>query len=580
MEDDNEFDGNDDVWEDELREREAREELEAKDGFLREGSGPDSSEDEQEGLPLPDQAYFQDRRKVITFTKSDVLAMLERDDACRKVQHWPLMSYEEMCDINQSVKFVPDDAEMLVNNRNCSPMGEQPCDSGDLIDKLFDYFPSMDQIFTLGGGHLVLAGGAVSMASQEWHRGPVKDADWFFFDHEEESNGNVSLITIDDAEATIRKIVEWWLSRNENPDDVEFYVTRNAHVTTLFSNDVGETHQLIHRIYPNKSAVIGGFDLAPCSVLYDGKCVYATELGAFSIISGYFCPDVSRQSFSFDHRIYKYARKGFTPIFLVKSEKEIREEFPIEEGKSYRVIRVGAHVRYLFLSDRCFMSASKYSGMQSNISDYDNGQEFNPYAVDKANTLMAALGKIEMMVWGGHKLEDVYGPGMVMPNMNLNHFKDYWMDIFEELQPIGQREALFRWFGKDFLEVNLSADQLIPWAIEHLPLLMFKIAQNFEIVKTTMGVIKWLGVKDNPSRQRFTSSIHPIDETVAWYNPVVRKVNHIGIPFNVCCTLLKGWKSRECYLNMVPKDVFRLLMRYIRRGLATSPFAKWKAHSE
>ena len=559
----------------------------------------ENSDDEEGGLPKPDQRFFITRR-VVFVTRSDVEAMLEYDNFCRKRQYWPLVSLEEMIVGSSKYDFGVVRDQFLFNpDRKVSPLRDfMPEMNNELtfIEDLEQGFSNVEMILKLGRGHLVIAGGAIAgLFGGTSGGGRTKDADFFFFDkivgEETENgqyksdqngteNGGCKTFTPDDGEEIILEIIKWFMETlNDEQEGISISVTRNGHVTTIFDDNSEEMYQIIHRIYPNKSAVIGGFDLAPCSILYDGQHIYGTELSAFTFMSGYFFPDVSRQSFSFDARICKYQAKGFNPVFLTKSEQVIMRQFPIASDRSYRIIRIGGTLRFFFSRyDRETSSRlckSKYSGFQPGSADYDNGQEYNPYAIENANSLMAARGKIEMIVWGGNKLKDIYGKTAVIPRVPEPTNIGYWRDVFSLLSITGKREALFRWFGKEFTDSKCPNEELDDFPLSRLDSLKKRIADGLAQAELTKGKLKWLGVNDNPSRQRFTSSIHPIDETVAWYNPEVRKTACIGIPFKTCCTLFHGWKEDGTVLHMLPKDIFNYIMKMIRVSMVYSPVAKW-----
>lgn len=118
-----------------------------------------------------------------------------------------------------------------------------------------------------------------------------------------------------------------WNGDDQNPNSKNFrvYVKRNQHTTTVCTEymDEGKCYtimgidiQFIHRIYPRKDMIIGGFDLGCCSYMYDGEELLTTPLGAWCLVNNAFPIDISRRSTSFEHRIIKYTRKyGFTPLF-------------------------------------------------------------------------------------------------------------------------------------------------------------------------------------------------------------------------------------------------------------------------
>lgn len=65
-------------------------------------------------------------------------------------------------------------------------------------------------------------------------------------------------------------------------------------------------YQLIKRVYDSMDKIIGGFDLDPCRMLYDGDRVYTTITGALYIKYNEYPFDIESQSKNFAHRLIKY----------------------------------------------------------------------------------------------------------------------------------------------------------------------------------------------------------------------------------------------------------------------------------
>lgn len=95
------------------------------------------------------------------------------------------------------------------------------------------------------------------------------------------------------------------------------------------------TYQFIHRVYPNLGSVLGGFDLGPCMVAYDGYDIWATEIGAWSHINKRFVIDISRRSTTFATRIKKYIRRGYIAIM-----PGLRHRALVEAHDNSKAIRI------------------------------------------------------------------------------------------------------------------------------------------------------------------------------------------------------------------------------------------------
>ena len=143
----------------------------------------------------------------------------------------------------------------------------------------------------------------------------------------------------------IEFIINSYENNKSTNDIVNYYITRNEYVTTLYvtKRDINDNnikyddiykYQFIHRIYPNMSSIIGGFDLSICMIAFDGDTIYATPLGAWSNKHVSIIIDTKRRSTSFEYRLKKYQRIGVRLIFpglpisiitkFVGTEKDMR----------------------------------------------------------------------------------------------------------------------------------------------------------------------------------------------------------------------------------------------------------------
>jgi hypothetical protein len=535
--------------------------------------------------------------KAVMVDRAFIARLLEKDRQCRVVRSFPLLTFTQMKTLASTVHFQVGSDVLHDRIRNEASELAQLEESEQILE-LHQYFPSLTQILEFGEGHLVVAGGAVTSICTKWGAYP-KDCDFFFHG-----------ISTEEAEKITQKVIKWWL---EKGGDNEVY--RNPHCTTLIAGERGEAYQLVHRCYQSPDEVIGGFDLGPCAVLFDGHNILATEMGAFSLVSRLMIVDVSRRSRSFSERISKYNKKGFTPVFLTKNAEEIRKILNLRGKAACLTVNIGERCR-VKLSDSVSFPLSGQGGYCQDRSDYDNGQDFNTYAMTTANTLMAVQDKPNLVCWGGKKWEDIVGDNVTIPRLvnytvqnqpsggllhALSYF--YWKEHFPQLSLGGQKEALHRWFGQEFREWrkaefiklrNAEEEMVTPWAANLASLVIFdrspedSIYSNFltdQRIRTLgdraeigfaraqefKGKLAWLGMGDNPTRQLLTSSVHPVTETMSFYNPQFKNPLHIGIPFKVCCTLLAGRKERECNLYYLPRDVFNMVMKILRRSLAVSP---------
>jgi len=238
----------------------------------------------------------------------DFAPILTRDMMARKQRSWQLLTRPEMQGIYDS--YIACHNCVQNNNHACSgftitpqihEFNEQPPDIAQIElgvrQAIKDDYPGVNEMLLEFNGKLMAAGGAIFQA---FHGVRFKtersDIDIFF------CGGQDCL-----AEA-VTFLTNYWLTMHNGG----FYVraVRTAHVTTLYligdREDVESKVQFIHRLYPNAGSVLGGFDLGPSMMGWDGQHFIATELGAVSVFHRVLLIDTSRRSTSFEHRIKKY----------------------------------------------------------------------------------------------------------------------------------------------------------------------------------------------------------------------------------------------------------------------------------
>jgi len=445
----------------------------------------------------------------------------------------------------------------FMNADLCTPLTRcfyylEPKDTVDtLLTSLHLQFKDLKTIMGFGNGNLVLAGGAVSDSCNQRYerRGKIKDCDLFFWG-----------LKVEESEAIIQNIIKWWLQKSQT------HAYRNRYVTTLYDEVSHAVYQLIHRVYPNKSSIIGGFDLAPCMALYDGCDVLFTPMSALTFAHGFFFVDVSRRSTTFDRRIGKYCRKGFRPLLSCKTEMEIRKQLietvGVEPGMGFINVKIGEYFRLRMDAYECCTKNTTDTPMYDR-EDYDNGKIYDHGQVDCVNTQLLAGGKLDTLFW--ECLKDGGTRFCFEPRL-ARHFGD---DLLTHHNFPGRRRMLLMlWFGEKASWINAKIGQVTveKFIKENRKEVRQIIKQNYQLVKDRRE-ITWYGVNDNPSRQRFTSSFHPVNETISWYNPAYAKPLQIGIPFEVYKYLWLGTRRADSVLSTLSKDVFRYLMTMLRHSM-------------
>jgi len=92
----------------------------------------------------------------------------------------------------------------------------------------------------------------------------------------------------------------------------EIGVFRSAHSVSFIGPSPHRVVQVILRLYDSCEHVILGFDLDCCSVAFDGLRVRALPRAARALAARYNLVDVTRQSSTYETRLVKYMRRGFS----------------------------------------------------------------------------------------------------------------------------------------------------------------------------------------------------------------------------------------------------------------------------
>jgi len=248
-------------------------------------------------------------------SKEEINSLLTQDAYYRKICIWPLFTTKDI--IGNEVQKITTEyflvSKMYENNTILTNNSLEKF-TKDINDK----HPFTTELLIKFNGHIVACGGAVaknliSNSNTYYNHYPdTEDIDLFFYNLNSE---DASKLRIEIIEFLINK----WKSNNEK---IKIRILRNEFVTTIYFIDKkdeyrSDTHsyQLIHRIYPNISSIIGGFDINVCMVAYDGNEVYATPLGTWALKNHTVIIDTKRRSTSFEYRLCKYYNFGFNILF-------------------------------------------------------------------------------------------------------------------------------------------------------------------------------------------------------------------------------------------------------------------------
>ncbi|MFS8160161.1 MAG: hypothetical protein ACMG6E_08115, partial [Candidatus Roizmanbacteria bacterium] len=221
----------------------------------------------------------------------DIKKYLTRDAIDRRCHSWHLLNDEEMEIMwNQTQAYrdgpVPESSYFLSKRyqveSDATVLGKSWNETKqNAIHALKSNFPYICQVLNTFKDTIVVAGGSVFRALHN-KLDRSCDIDIFFVNVTPEKANEVrlSLLTI--------LIGIWMKSCSSMPEILvrKVYVTRNEFATSLYL--IAELtnfehlkyhvykYQLIHRIYPNIASILGGFDLGPSMMAFDGTNFLAT----------------------------------------------------------------------------------------------------------------------------------------------------------------------------------------------------------------------------------------------------------------------------------------------------------------
>ena len=271
---------------------------------------------------------------------TEIKDLLLNESICRRAKKWPLLSNSQMSAMWDRQKILRTSKEVqskyLITRprsyfHNNTHFDSSCCESFSLAEKnaihsIEAKFPFILELLE-NFPQLRACGGAVFRALWSQNGG---DIDLFFIDEHVEKFGHQN--EFQDKYSTllmnaIRFLADKFMNnirssklntqRRGSYSDEEWiamekkvFLKRSKHVTTLYLEagdvDFVYTYQFIHRIYPNVGSILGGFDIGPCKLAFDGKQILATEFGAWSAFGRTIIVDTKTRSTSFESRIQKY----------------------------------------------------------------------------------------------------------------------------------------------------------------------------------------------------------------------------------------------------------------------------------
>ena len=554
-----------------------------------------------------------DLRKV-KITQKEISDLLTQDSYYRKLKEWPLLTFEEISPICLRRKI--DEMFHTTNVYMNQKYEYNVIRLSNISENIDKRFPNINKLLIKYKGHLVASGGAVLKSIFALNK--ISDVDLFFYN-----------LTIEEAEKIRIEAIEFLIKLwdVDHYPSVNYHIKRNKYTTTLYviceENDIYE-YQFIHRIYPNMSSIIGGFDLSICMAAYDGEQLYATPLGAWSIKNLAIIIDTKRRSTSFEYRLQKYQMYGFTLIFPGISSQIIRnfhnnnnmylqmidkisdiandygyrynencEDFEkigavLPEYSKYNLQKKQNILPYFKLDvynkidtplydrenieDRLINKISDYSSLSSHP---DRFADINAQQL-RSDNLHSVCSILKLDINKNIKdqlINDINNPNLMIDDLVFAKFNDR----VEKLRKSFKREGYDKEYNEniDFYRLLKYFGKLTPDVIEkrdtdeyyeYRDIMINKMKTNANICKEKLIGIKW--ITQNAGRQ-WTSSINPIiADPREWYgkhyDPVIT-----GIPSEIETAMrLMRLPKTESVWSMINNDIFNVICLHLLKKYA------------
>jgi len=549
-------------------------------------------------------------------TKKELTTILTQDSYYRKLQKWPLLILNDIVKLNRKVDDIFSIDGYIVDTRRTLSTFER------FNKSLSEAHPYVNELSMRFRGHLVSCGGSITKILNGMYSSG--DIDLFFYDLNTDEANKMRI-------SAIEFIINSWLENTkDDPNELKYYINRNEYVTTLYvtvSNgyDDIKTHdifkyQFIHRIYPDMSSIIGGFDLSICMVAYDGNKIYATPLGAWSIKNSSIIIDTKRRSTSFEYRLQKYERCGFRLLFpglpisimtqIVDKEKRNYDDmmnniYEIINNHGYSINRQGINIDNLIARSEGRLQLSEgilpyfklchyYQHSNNNlslklstksynrdkieerfvekISDYDSPYT-HPMCLSKINSQQLRLDKLNLVcsiieISNNNKsnlhnllMDDVNNPNIMFDDNIIKCYKDRTERI-RELTVLVDYQNI----NNNFHQLSKCFGKLTPEVVKiqhtdeyykYCNIIIDKMKINAEICKENLIGIKW--ISQSPGRQ-WTASINPIiADPRQWYGKHYDPVL-TGIPTEVETTMrLMRLPKTESVWTIINDDIFNVI---------------------
>lgn len=206
--------------------------------------------------------------------------------------------------------------------------GPAICSSIDDFKTTFDVFSS-GQLRFIDWNNVMLAGGSVFAALVPTPGGVRLDD--YFLESPMYRGADIDLflydLTVEEANAKLRELynaVERAIK--ETKPNAKLLAVRTQHAVSFVSDYPFRRVQVILRIFKSPSEILIGFDVDCCTAGFDGEKVWISPRCARALTTQTNLVDLSRRSASYEMRLYKYVKRGFS-IAIPGLEKEKVKKF-------------------------------------------------------------------------------------------------------------------------------------------------------------------------------------------------------------------------------------------------------------
>ena len=403
---------------------------------------------------------------------------------------------------------------------------------------------------------LIAAGGAIAKSfiqldeeelSNYYNLLERSDIDLFFVDCLVEQVEEIILYTwnmISDKRKT-DDTFKCCITRNQNTTTIAYKCDQYADepIETVAGN--GVKLQFVHRIYPTKDSVIGGFDIGPGMIFYDGYECYATALGMWSLATRTVLVDTTRRSTSYEFRMAKYNKLGCRIVIPKDSntylEANLHKEHENNDGIYNTLYKIfepvkGLKVRFDDTKGRFIVH---YTCATYNKSDYDS--DGNVGRLFQTNYIMAYKNRLDVISWRSEDIEDIYHPEIECQKPN-------WSTTIEKEITVLKREH----HHEDVV------DQIMKFKVNCNIKIAQEMANRGITIITTDPQRQYKDMSFKSKDKLWTSSINPMVYNVRkYYNNNKTGYLNIGINDDVYVQL------RLLLDDVLHIDMFKYLMEWI-----------------